>query len=104
MTMRKPLNENIPMSITEQPNPETITANEEAQELNANPDKKCYGSFAELVEDIGSVRPAVEALIAEAHEVALGRGEYSTYEEIFGSDDEGMQSLRRNENEFPGRI
>lgn len=33
------------------------------------------------------IRPAVEAMIAEAHEVALGRGEYSTYDDIFGSED-----------------
>ena len=33
------------------------------------------------------VRPAMEAMIAEAEEVALGNGEYLTYEEIFGVED-----------------
>lgn len=33
------------------------------------------------------VRPAVEAMIAEADEVASGNGEFSTYEDVFGSED-----------------
>ena len=34
------------------------------------------------------VRPAVEAMIAEADEVALGNGEYSTYNDIFASEED----------------
>ena len=34
------------------------------------------------------VRPAVEAMIAEAEEAAHGSGEYSTYEDIFGDGEE----------------
>ena len=34
------------------------------------------------------VRPAVEAMIQEAHNVALGIGEYSTYDDIFIAEDE----------------
>lgn len=34
------------------------------------------------------VRPSVEAMIAEADEVALGKGEYYSYDDIFGSEDE----------------
>ena len=34
------------------------------------------------------VRPAVEAMIAEADEVALGNGEYSTYNDIFTSEED----------------
>ena len=34
------------------------------------------------------VRPAVEALIAEAEEAAHGSGEYSTYDDIFGDEEE----------------
>ena len=33
------------------------------------------------------VRPAVEAMIAEADEVASGNGEYYTYDDVFGSED-----------------
>jgi len=34
------------------------------------------------------VRPAVEAMIAEAEEAAYGNGEYSTYDDIFGAEEE----------------
>ena len=34
------------------------------------------------------VRPAVEAMIAEADEVAMGKGEFYTYNDIFGSEDD----------------
>jgi hypothetical protein len=33
------------------------------------------------------VRPAVERMLEAARNVALGTGEYSTYEDIFGSED-----------------
>ena len=33
------------------------------------------------------VRPAVEAMIAEADEVASGNGEYYTYDDVFGTED-----------------
>ena len=33
------------------------------------------------------VRPAVEAMIAEAEKAANGETEYSTYEDIFGTED-----------------
>ncbi len=34
------------------------------------------------------VRPAVEAMIAEAEEAARGNGEYSTYNDIFGDEED----------------
>ena len=34
------------------------------------------------------VRPAIEAMIAEAEEAAHGNGEYSTYDDIFGDAEE----------------
>ncbi len=34
------------------PNAETIAAMEEVQRLKQNPDKKTYGSFSELLEDL----------------------------------------------------
>lgn len=34
------------------------------------------------------VRPAVEAMIAEAEEAAHGNGEYSTYDDIFGDEED----------------
>ena len=33
------------------------------------------------------VRPAVEAMIAEAEEAVRGNGEYSTYDDIFGDEE-----------------
>lgn len=48
-------------------------------------------SGGELLEEFkkrqAMVRPAVEAMIAEAENVALGKGEYSTYDEIFGAEE-----------------
>ncbi|MBR1739785.1 MAG: AbrB/MazE/SpoVT family DNA-binding domain-containing protein [Ruminococcus sp.] len=34
------------------------------------------------------VRPAVEAMISDAEDAAQGKGEYSTYDEIFSEEDE----------------
>ena len=34
------------------------------------------------------VRPAVEKLLAESEKAAAGIGEYSTYEDVFGSEDD----------------
>ena len=34
------------------------------------------------------VRPAVESMIAEAESVAMGKGEYSTYDEIFAAEED----------------
>ena len=34
------------------PNPETLAAIAEVQEMKKNPNKKTYGSFAELLEDL----------------------------------------------------
>ena len=33
------------------------------------------------------VRPAVEAMLADAKNAAYGKGEYATYEDIFGAED-----------------
>ena len=33
------------------------------------------------------IRPAVESLLAEAKAVAMGKGKYSTYDDIFGSEE-----------------
>ncbi len=33
------------------------------------------------------VRPAVEAMMAEADEVAMGSGEFYTYDDVFGTED-----------------
>ena len=34
------------------------------------------------------VRPAVEAMIADADEVAMGNGEFYTYDDVFNSEDD----------------
>lgn len=34
------------------------------------------------------VRPAIEKLISDAEKAALGEGEFATFEEVFGSEDE----------------
>ena len=44
--------------------------------------KQCIIRGNELV-----IRPAVESMIAEAEEVALGSKEYYTYDDIFTSED-----------------
>lgn len=33
------------------------------------------------------IRPAIEALLEDAREAALGKGEYSTYDDVFGPED-----------------
>jgi bifunctional DNA-binding transcriptional regulator/antitoxin component of YhaV-PrlF toxin-antitoxin module len=33
------------------------------------------------------IRPAVEAMLSEAEEVAEGKGEFATYEDVFGTED-----------------
>ncbi len=47
-------------------------------------------SGEELVKEFknrqAKVRPAVEAMIAEADEVAMGKGEFYSYDDIFGSE------------------
>ena len=47
-------------------------------------------SGEELVKEFknrqAKVRPAVEAMIAEADEVAMGKGEFYSYNDIFGSE------------------
>lgn len=44
--------------------------------------------LAEFKRRQAQVRPAVEAMLAEAENVANGRGEYSTYDEIFGAEED----------------
>ena len=44
--------------------------------------------LAEFKKTQAKVRPAVEAMIAEAENVALGKGEYSTYEDIFDTEED----------------
>lgn len=44
--------------------------------------------LAEFKKTQAKVRPAVEAMIAEAENVALGKGEYSTYEDIFDTGED----------------
>jgi bifunctional DNA-binding transcriptional regulator/antitoxin component of YhaV-PrlF toxin-antitoxin module len=33
------------------------------------------------------IRPAVEAMLSDAEEVAEGKGDYATYEDVFGTED-----------------
>ncbi len=46
----------------------------------------------ELLEEFkkrqAKVRPAVEAIIAEAENVARGKGEYFTYDDVFGAEED----------------
>ena len=41
----------------------------------------------EFKERQAKIRPAVEALLGKARDAAHGKGEYSSYDEIFGSED-----------------
>lgn len=43
--------------------------------------------LARFKERQAKVRPAVEALIIEAEDAANGKGEYLTYDELFGTED-----------------
>ncbi len=38
-------------------------------------------------EEQKKIRPAVEAMMAEADEIAAGKGKYSTYDDIFGTEE-----------------
>jgi hypothetical protein len=33
------------------------------------------------------IRPAVEAMLSEAEDVAEGKGDFATYEDVFGTED-----------------
>ena len=44
--------------------------------------------LAEFKKRQKKVRPAIEAMIAEAEAVARGEGEYATYDDIFGAEDD----------------
>ena len=44
--------------------------------------------LAEFKKKQTQVRASVEAMIIEAENAASGKGEYSTYEDVFGSEDE----------------
>jgi hypothetical protein len=33
------------------------------------------------------IRPAVEAMLSDAEEVAEGKGDFATYEDVFGTED-----------------
>jgi hypothetical protein len=33
------------------------------------------------------IRPAVEAMLSDAEEVAAGKGDFATYEDVFGTED-----------------
>lgn len=46
------------------------------------------GLLAAFKERQAKVRPAVEAMLAEAEQAARGQGEYAAYDEIFGSEEE----------------
>jgi len=46
------------------------------------------GLLAEFKKKQTQVRAAVEAMMIEAENVAAGKGEYSTYEDIFSTEDE----------------
>ncbi len=37
-----------------------------------------------------NIRPAVEAMLSEADDIAVGIGDYATYEDIFGDDEESV--------------
>ncbi len=46
------------------------------------------GLLAAFKERQAKVRPAVEAMLAEAERAARGQGKYAAYDEIFGSEEE----------------
>ena len=68
----------------------TNSGGEFAEEILAELIKKGL-SGDELLKEFKSIqakiRPAIEAIISEADEVASGSGEYYTYDDIFSSED-----------------
>ena len=46
------------------------------------------GLLAAFKERQAKVRPAVEAMLAEAEQAARGQGKYAAYDKIFGSEEE----------------
>lgn len=68
----------------------TNSGGEFAEEILAELIKKGL-SGDELLKEFKSIqakiRPAIEAIISEADEVASGSGKYYTYDDIFGSED-----------------
>ena len=42
---------------------------------------------AEFQKCQAQIRPAAEALLARAEDIAAGKGEYATYENVFGAKD-----------------
>ena len=70
----------------------TNVGGEFAEQILADLIEKGY-SGNELVEQFKKaqkeVRPAVEAILAEAEKAAISETEYVTYEEVFGVEDEG---------------
>ena len=69
----------------------TNVGGEFAEQILADLIEKGY-SGNELLEQFKraqkEVRPAVEAILAEAEKAAISETEYATYEEVFGAEDE----------------
>lgn len=45
------------------------------------------------------IRPAVEAMIADAKRAAAGEGEFYTYEDVFGTEDRKLRRPRQRKSE-----
>ena len=43
--------------------------------------------LSKFKEKQAQVRPAVEAMLSDAEEVAEGNGEFATYDDVFGTED-----------------
>jgi bifunctional DNA-binding transcriptional regulator/antitoxin component of YhaV-PrlF toxin-antitoxin module len=43
--------------------------------------------LAKFKEKQAQIRPAVEAMLSEAEDVAEGKGDFATYEDVFGTED-----------------
>lgn len=51
--------------------------------LGFDTEAECFARGNEFV-----IRPAVEAMMADAYEVSKGNGEYATYDDVFSSEDD----------------
>ena len=43
--------------------------------------------LAEFKKRQAQIRPAAEAMLAKAEDIAAGKAEYATYEDVFGTED-----------------
>lgn len=68
----------------------TVDGGEFAEQILADLIKEGWSGeelFSEFKKRQAQIRPAVEAMLANAEDIANGKAEYETYEDVFGTED-----------------